>query len=179
MEQTVRREYIYRGRILNVRVDTVRLPDGKETIREIVEHPGAVVIVAVDEHENVLLVRQYRYAVGMEMLEVPAGTLEPGETPDDAAPRELKEETGYSARRWDLLTRYYSSPGILTEEMRVFLARDLTEGASQPEGDEELKLEKIPLDRALGLVSSGEIRDGKSIIGLLLARQKLDTMAST
>ncbi len=178
MEKVVKREYLYRGRILNLRLDTVRLNDGKEAIREIIEHPGAAVIVPVDAEGNVLLVRQYRHAVGREMLEVPAGTLEQGEPPDQAAVRELKEETGCSAQRFDLLAAFYSSPGILTERMHVYLARDLTEGESKPESDEDLHLSKIPLRQALGMVGRGEIQDAKSIIGLLLAWQKLNRMTS-
>jgi ADP-ribose diphosphatase len=177
MEELVKRDYVYRGRILNLHVDTVRLDNGNETIREVVAHPGAVVIAAVDDEDNVLLVRQYRYAVGRELLELPAGTLEKNETPERAAPRELKEETGYAARRWELLTRFYSSPGILTEEMRVYLARDLTAGESEPEGDEELKLEKMPLREAIARAARGEIMDAKSIVGLLLAGQKLNRMS--
>ncbi len=171
MEELVKREYIYRGRILNLRLDTVRVSNGDETIREVIEHPGAVVIAAVDAEENVLLVKQYRHAVGRELLELPAGTLEKNESPEQAAPRELKEETGYSAQRWELLTSFYSSPGILTEEMRVYLARDLSAGTSHPEGDEDLQLEKLPLHEALTRVERGEIQDAKRIVGLLLVGQ--------
>ncbi len=178
MEELIKREYLYRGRILNVRLDTVRLPNGNETIREVIEHPGAVVIVALDAADNVLLVKQYRYAIGREMLELPAGTLEKNEPPENAAPRELKEETGYTAQSWELLTRFFSSPGILTEEMRVYLARDLSAGKSEPEGDEDLQLVKMPLSQALALVERGEIMDAKSIVGLLLAGQKLHKMSS-
>ncbi len=178
MEELINREYLYHGRILNVRRDTVRLPSGHETIREVIEHPGAVVIVAVDEADNVLLVKQYRYAVGRDMLELPAGTLEKDESPEQAAPRELKEETGYTAKRWERLTSFFSSPGILTEEMRIYLARDLDEGKSEPEGDEDLQLRKIPLREAIDLVVRGEIVDGKSIVGLLLVGQKLNKMSA-
>ncbi len=174
MEQVIKSDTIYQGKLLNVRVDRVRLPSGRETVREVVEHPGAVVIVAVDGAGNVLLVKQYRYAVGRNTVEVPAGTLEHGETPDQAGPRELKEETGYTAGRWDPLASYYSSPGILTEQMHIYLARDLAEGTSEPEGDEDLQLEKLPLGEAVAMVERGEIVDGKTIIGLLLAREKLE-----
>ncbi len=178
MEELIKREYLYQGRILNLRLDTVRLPSGHETVREVVEHPGAVVIVALDGADNVLMVKQYRYAVGREMIELPAGTLEKNEAPDQAAPRELKEETGYTARSWTLLTSFFSSPGILTEKMHIYLARDLSEGKSEPEGDEDLQLKKIPLREAVGLVARGEIVDAKSIVGLLLVAQKLNRMSA-
>ncbi len=178
MEELIKREYLYQGRILNVRLDTVRLPSGHETVREVIEHPGAVVIVAVDDADNVLLVKQYRYAIGREMLELPAGTLEKNELPEHAAPRELKEETGYTAQSWERLTSFFSSPGILTEEMHIYLARDLSEGQSEPEGDEDLQLRRIPLREAVAMVAHGEIMDGKSIAGLLLVGQKLNKMSA-
>jgi ADP-ribose diphosphatase len=178
MEELLERQYLYHGRILNLRVDKVRVPNVGEAIREVVEHPGAVVIVAIDVSGQVLLVKQYRHAVGRDLLELPAGTLEKNETPEAAAPRELREETGYSARRWDLLTRLFSSPGILTEEMHVYLARDLTEGKIEPMEDEDLHLERLPLIQAVARVKHGEIVDAKSIIGLLLAEAKLNTIAA-
>ena len=176
MEELVKREYLYRGRILNLRRDTVRVSNGAEAQREIIEHPGAVVIVALDAADNVLLVQQYRHAVGHELLELPAGTLEKTELPAHAALRELKEETGYTAQQWELLARFFSSPGILTEEMYVYLARGLTEGASAPDSDEELHVEKIPLHAAVAQATRGEIVDAKTIVGLLLTAQKLRTM---
>ena len=176
MEELVERRYLYHGRILNLRVDTVRVANGSETIREVVEHPGAVVIVAIDVQGNVLLVKQYRHAVGRDLIELPAGTLEKNELPGVAAPRELKEETGYLAKRWDLLAHFFSSPGIFTEEMNLYLARDLVEGKFEPMEDEDIHLERVPLQQALQWVRGGEIVDAKSIVGLLLAEQKLNTM---
>ncbi len=178
MEELIKRQQIYSGRLLKVDVDTVRLPDGQETTREIVEHPGAAVIVPVDAEGNVILVRQYRHAVGREMIELPAGTRERGEPPDKTAPRELEEETGYSARNWEPLAHFFSSPGILTEEMFVYLARDLAEGTSKTESDEKIQVIKIPLHEAIQRVDRGEITDAKSIIGLLLAQRKLRTMTT-
>jgi ADP-ribose pyrophosphatase len=173
MEELIKREYPFRGRILSLRLDHVRLPNGNITTREIAEHPGAVAIVALDAEGRVVLVRQYRHAVGRDLLEIPAGTLEKDEPPEKTAPRELKEETGLSAQRWELLERFYASPGVLTEEMYVYLARDLAEGVSEPMGDEDLQVERIPLNDALELVARGEIADAKSIIGLLLAEKKV------
>jgi ADP-ribose pyrophosphatase len=176
MEELLDRQYIYHGKILNLRVDKVRVPSGSETIREVVEHPGAVVIVPLTSKNQVLLVNQYRHAVGRDMLELPAGTLEKGESPEKAGPRELKEETGCTASRWELLNRFYSSPGILTEEMHIYLATDLVEGKLEPMEDEDLELVHVGWDEALEKVNSGEIVDAKSIIGLLLAEQKLNKM---
>ena len=176
MEELIGREYPYRGRVLSLRLDRVRLPNGNESTREIAEHRGAVAIVAIDSENNVLLVKQYRHAVGRDLLEIQAGTLESNEDASKSAPRELKEETGYSAQRWELLARFYPSPGVLTEEMHLYLARDLAAGASAAEEDEDLHLEKIPLHEALEMVARGEIVDAKSIIGLLLAEKKLGSM---
>lgn len=179
MEELLDRDYIYRGRILNLRVDKVRVPNGGETIREIVEHPGAVVVVPINSKNEVLLVKQYRHAVGKDLLELPAGTLEKNEPPEMAGPRELREETGCAAGHWQLIDRFYSSPGIVTEEMHVYLATDLTEGKIEPMEDEELEVVPIPWSKALSMAKNGEIVDAKSIIGLLLAEHKLNTMAKS
>lgn len=173
MEELVSSKYVYRGSVLNLRLDTVRLPDGKESLREIAEHRGAVAIVPLDNKGRVTLVRQYRAAVGRELLEIPAGTLEEGEAAETGAPRELKEETGLQARRWDTLVRFYGSPGVLTEEMVLFLARDLREGEMQLMDDEDIQPVKLLLSDALALIARGEIADAKTIIGLLLTRDKL------
>jgi ADP-ribose pyrophosphatase len=178
MEKLVKREDIFKGKLLTLHVDTVRMPDGYETKREVIEHPGAAVIVAIDGKEQVLLVRQYRHAIGREMLELPAGTREKDEPAEQTAPRELQEETGYTARNWEPLAHFFSSPGILTEEMFIFLARDLAEGASKTESDEKIQVVKVPLHEAVEMAQRGEITDAKSIIGLLLAKRKLDTMAT-
>lgn len=173
MEELLESKYLYHGRILNLRVDTVRVPSGDSTIREVVEHPGAVVIVAVDSNGDVPMVRQYRHAVGRDLLELPAGTLEKDELPEAAAPRELKEETGYTAERWELVARFFSSPGILTEKMYLYLAQNLTRGTFTPMEDEDLHLELVPLHQAIEMARSGDLVDAKSMIGLLLAGQKL------
>ncbi|MGB8644568.1 MAG: NUDIX hydrolase [Anaerolineae bacterium] len=178
MEELIERREIYRGRIIQVNRDTVRLPDGGQTTREVIEHPGAAVIVPVDAAGNVVLIRQYRYAAGREMIELPAGTREKGELPDRTAPRELEEETGYTAGSWELLTRFFSSPGILTEEMFIYLARDLTAGASKTESDEKIQVFTMPLRQAVQMVERGEITDAKSIVGLLLAEKKLGTIST-
>src|SRR5262245_4906059 len=142
-EEIIKSEYLYRGKILNVRLDQVRLTDERKSRvvpREIVEHHGAVAIVALDAQENVLLVRQYRSAVQREILEIPAGTLEVGEEPAKCAVRELKEETGYGAAHWEEIGKLFPSPGYATEQMWLYLARDLMASKASPEDDESLQV---------------------------------------
>lgn len=173
MEELIKREYAYRGRVLNLRLDTVRVKDGEVTLREIAEHRGAVAMIPLDAHNNVYLVKQWRAASERIMLEIPAGTLEENEKPVEGAPRELQEETGLTAGRLEFLVRFFSSPGILTEEMFLFLARDLQEGAQHLMGDEEIEVVKLSLDDAIARIASGEIADAKTVVGLLLTREKI------
>lgn len=168
---------VYEGRIVRLRVDEVELPGGRRAIREVMEHPGAVGIVPLDEAGRVILVRQFRYAVGQRLLEIPAGTLAPGEDPLDTADRELQEETGLKAGRFSLLAVFYPSPGVSTECIWVYLAEQLTQGTGQAEEDESIEVVKIPLDEALNLIASGEIRDAKSIVGLVLAKNYTPVIA--
>ena len=148
-------------------MDTVRLENGRLTEREIVEHPGAVAVVALDGDDNVILVRQFRKPAEMELLEIPAGTLEAGEEPIACAQRELKEETGYLAECLEQIGGFYSSPGFCTEHIRLYLATGLREGRSAPEDDEAIRIIKVPLSDIPAMVSQGKICDGKSIAGLL------------
>lgn len=168
-DQIIRSKYLYRGPILKLRLDQVRLASGQVVARQVIEHPGAVAIVALDEKERVLMVRQYRPGAQSELLEIPAGTMEPGENPALCAKRELKEETGYRARHWNPLGYFYSSPGFCTEKMYLFLARQLTPGLPAPEEDELIRFELVPLARAIRMIERGEIRDAKTIVGLLRA----------
>lgn len=167
MEVTVASQRVYEGRLINLRVDTIRLENGQLVKREIVEHPGAVAIVALDEDDSVILVRQFRKAAERELLEIPAGTLEAGEEPITCAHRELREETGYRAERLEPIGSFYSSPGFCTECIRLYLATGLQKGCSTPEGDELIKTVKVPLSDIPAMVSQGEICDGKTIAGLL------------
>ncbi|MDQ7849916.1 MAG: NUDIX hydrolase [Armatimonadota bacterium] len=160
---------LFSGRVVGLRVDRVRLPGGGETEREVVEHRGAAAVVPLTERGEVLLVRQYRYAVGEFLLEIPAGTLEPGEAPLACAVRELAEEVGVQARRWDPLAVLYPSPGVLTEAMHLFLATGLVAAPGRAAADEDLAVERLPLGEAVARVERGEIRDAKSVAGLLLA----------
>ncbi len=168
-EPTVASRLVFRGRIATVRVDDVRLPSGRIGRREIVEHPGAAAIVAVTDDGDVVLVRQYRKTVESTLLEIPAGGLEPGETPLDCAQRELAEEAGLRAASMTPLVTFIPSPGILTETIAIYLARGLSPHVVPALAEEEgLRVVRVPLARIPALINAGEIRDGKSLVGLLL-----------
>lgn len=166
-ERTLESKQIYEGRRVSLRVDKVVLPGGRETTREIAAYPDCVAIVAVDDEDNVILVRQYRHAVGRELLELPAGGIEPGEEPAHSALRELEEETGYTARRIERIGGAYTAPGYSTEFMHLFMAEGLEPGPSRAEDDEIIQVMPTPVGRIRGMMESGEICDGKSVIGLL------------
>ncbi len=164
---------VYKGRVFSVFRDEVIEPTGVRNTREVIRHSGSVVILAVDESKNlddpeIIFERQYRHAAGQFLLELPAGRREPNESPLAAAKREMIEETGYRAKRWTLLTKYFASPGFLGEWMQIYLARDIREGTSQPEADEQIEVLRIPLSKALELAHSNKIHDGKTLIGLML-----------
>jgi len=171
-ETVLATQRMYEGRVVNLRVDSVRTPGGLETVREVVEHRGAVALVAIDEDDRVLLVKQYRYATGRTMTEIPAGTLEPGEAPIACAVRELTEETGYSATRIERIGGIYPSPGFCTEYIHFFVATGLAHGTARPEADEQIEAELVPWAEALRRVRDGEIHDAKSVSALLLVDAK-------
>ncbi len=167
----------YRGKIIDVRSDTIRSPDGNTAEREVVEHPGAVGVLALDESRRVLMIRQYRHPVGRLLWELPAGLRDvAGEPVLQTARRELLEETGYRAARWDVLVDYFSSPGIITERLRVFLARGLelvpqAERDFVPENEEaHLLVDWVPLEEAVSLVLAGDLHNGVAVVGILAAR---------
>lgn len=168
-EKTLESREIYAGRIVRLRVDTVELPDGKHGKREVVEHSGAVAVVALDQEGNIILVKQYRKPIERILLEIPAGTLEAEEDPLDCARRELAEETGLSAAHWEKILTYYSTPGFTDERLHVFMARGLTEGPKNPDHDEFVETVRIPLADAYKQIFTGQIADGKSIIGIQYA----------
>ena len=172
-EPTVSSRRIFDGKILSLRVDTVALSSGIEATREVIEHGPAVAIVPVDDTGNVHLVKQYRKAIGDSLLEVPAGRMERGEDPAEAARRELGEETGLEAGKLDFLGSYFTTPGFTDEEMYAFLATDLREGEAHPDEDEEVERVIMPLEQAVEMVNNGELHDGKSIAALLVAWQRL------
>ncbi len=179
-ETTVRERVVYEGSYLTFRVDTVRDVDGHDHQREIVLHPGAVAIVALDG-DDVLLVRQWRHATGGALLEIPAGTidvLEDGtlEEPDVCAARELAEETGRLAGRWTHLGDFWTAPGFTDEHMHLYLARDLRPAGDEvgPDADERLELARMPWRDAVAAAERGEIHDAKTIVGLLMLARLAD-----
>jgi len=165
-EQVVESRRIYQGQVVSLRVDRVQLPDGRSVVREVVEHAAVVAIVALDEQGCVLLVRQYRLPAGKPLLEIPAGGIDPGESGEEAAQRELQEETGYRAGRLERLSGFFASPGYCDEYMQLFLASDLEPSPLRADADESIQVVRLPLAEALRLVEWGEICDAKSIIGL-------------
>ncbi len=168
-ERTLHSQEIFAGRIVRLRVDTVELPDGQQSTREVVEHAGAVAIVALDSAGQVVMVRQYRQPVERILVEIPAGTLEIGEDPLNCARRELEEETGLIAAHWEKILTYYSAPGFTNECLHIFMATGLTNGTAQTDHDEFVETVRVPLSEAYQQIFTGRIADGKSIIGIQYA----------
>ena len=166
-EKTISSKIVHDGHI-RVRVDEVEFPDGRRTTREIVEHRGVIVVVPIDDAGNVLMVRQYRYAVGKELLEIPAGGIDGQETPEQAAIREMQEETGYLPQKLVKLGGFYSAPGYTSEFMHLFLATGLSASRLVAEDTEEIKLERLPVSKIRQTIASGKIEDAKTIAGLLM-----------
>jgi 8-oxo-dGDP phosphatase len=170
-------EEIYEGRVISLRRDTVAMPGGGDSVREVVHHPGAVAIVAIDDDEQVVLLRQYRHPIGTHLWELPAGLRdEDGEPPLETAKRELAEEALLAADRWSLLTTSYSTPGFCDEAVLIYLAEDLTD-VERPTGfvveheEADMTIERVPLADAVQRVFDGDIRNAVAVIGLLAAAQ--------
>ena len=172
-EPVIASRRIHEGRIVRLREDTVELGDGRTALREVVEHDDVVGIVPLDSEGNVILVRQFRLPAQEILLEIPAGGVDAGESAEEAAQRELQEETGYRAAQLDRLAGFFVSPGYCTEFIHVFLATGLSESVIAADDDENIALERMPLAQAVQLIQSGQIKDGKSIVGLLLAVDRL------
>jgi ADP-ribose pyrophosphatase len=159
---------IYRGRVVELKVDRVIEPGGVETTRELVCHPGSVVVVPHLPDDRLILVRQYRYAAKESLWELVAGGMERGETPRQSARRELLEETGYHARVLKPLLEFYPSPGILSEKMHLVEAWDLTPSQGQPDADERIEVGFFSVNEVIEMIECGEIHDGKTLVGILL-----------
>jgi 8-oxo-dGTP pyrophosphatase MutT (NUDIX family) len=168
----VDRKVIFEGRVIKVSVDTVDLPNGIRLPLEIVRHPGGAAAVAIDSRNRICLLRQFRHAAGGYIYELPAGKLEPDEPPGETARRELVEEAAVSAARWESLGEYFSSPGVFTEVIHLFLATELTPVEARPEADEVFQVEWWPLEQAVERAASGELTDAKTIIGILRAASR-------
>ncbi len=168
-EFVIKTENLYEGKIVNLKIETVELPNKKYSKREIVEHPGGVGVVPITEDGKVVLVKQFRIATGKTLIEIPAGKLEPNEEPKETAIRELKEETGYSTENIKFLKEFYVSPGYCTEKINVFLATDLVAGDQNLDENEFLEVLELPLEQAYEKIETGEITDAKTIIGITFA----------
>ena len=168
-EKKLTSRQVFDGVVVKLFVDEVELPNGEKSVREIVRHPGAVCVVPVDNDGNVIMVRQYRYAFGQVLLEIPAGKLEKGEEPLPAAMRELEEETGTVAGKMEYLGELYTTVAIFDENIHMYLATDLTYKDAHPDQDEFLEVEKMPLDTLVKMVMDGEIKDSKTQVAILKA----------
>jgi len=173
-EKQLETETVYKGLVVNVRMDIVELQNGNKSKREVVEHPGGVCIVAVTKDKKVLMVRQYRYTMEEELLEIPAGKLEIGEDPFECAVRELSEETGFTAEKWIDLGVIYPSAGVYREKLYLYLALDLSPGKMHLDENELLSAEEIEIDKLLTMIETNELKDAKSIIGIIKTKMLLE-----
>ncbi|MFX3617238.1 MAG: NUDIX domain-containing protein [Sporolactobacillus sp.] len=165
-EKRLESKEIFKGRVVHLFRDKVKLPNGQESAREVVRHPGAVAVIAVNSEEKLLLVRQYRYPLDKTIYEIPAGKLELGENPDDAAARELEEETGYRCTQMKRVASFYSSPGFSDELIHLYFADALTAGTQHLDQDEFLENAAVSLTEAMEMIGDGRIADAKSILGV-------------
>lgn len=178
IEHVIGTRQIYDGHIIDLRVDTVKLPNGHQSQREIVTHHGAVCVVPIRTDGTVLMVRQFRLATGRVLLEIPAGTIETGEDPAECAARELEEETGFKPGVLQKLFHAFLSPGYSTEIVHAYAATDMTPGTVHLDAGENVRTEAIPLEEIAARIQSGEIEDAKTIAALLMALRTLETQAT-
>ncbi len=181
--KTLSSEQAYKGNVFSVYTEQVVEPNGVEARRDVVRHNGSVVILAVDDSRNaadpdVIIELQFRHAANQYLLELPAGRVDGGESTLAAAKRELIEETGFRARRWQRLVRYYASPGFVAEWMEIYLATGLTLGDARPEEDERIQSFAVPLSRLTRMIAAGEIHDGKTIVGAMIFQERLRNSAA-
>lgn len=176
-EKTLSSKNVYNGKVFVIQKDDVELSDGKKSFREVARHPGGVVILAKKDENTILMVKQFRYPIGCESLELPAGKLEKGENPDFAAKRELEEETGYIAKNWKSLGHIFTTPGFCDENLRLYLATDLKYTHPHPDEGEILEVYEYPMNKVYGMINSGVINDSKTICALMRAEisEALDT----
>lgn len=172
-EETIESTQAYDGRLVKLRVDRVRLPNGKEATREIVVHRGAVAVVPMINREKIVMVRQFRQAAGEILLEIPAGTLDVGEDPVNCAQRELEEEICYHPNKLTLMFTSYLAPGYSSEKLHTFLAEDLVKKCAESDADEFIEVVEVSLNDAIEYIRSGEIKDAKTICGILMAQRIL------
>jgi ADP-ribose pyrophosphatase len=172
-EKTMKSEKLYEGKIINLKIETVELPDKKYSKREIVEHPGGVAILGITDEDEILLVSQYRKAVDKVLLELPAGKLEINEEPKETALRELKEETGYSTEKLEYLLEFYTSPGFSTEKVYIFLAENMVKGEQELESGEFIDVESYKLEDLIEMIKKGDIIDSKTIVGIYTLKDRL------
>lgn len=170
-EKTLSKDYKYKGKIINLRVDEAELENGKTAVREVVEHHGGVCVAALDENGCLLMVRQFRYPYGEVLLEIPAGKLEEGENPLECGKRELEEETGYVAESYTDLGKLYPTPAYLNEVIHMYYAENLTKTCQHLDADEFLSVERVPLGDAVKMVMNGEIRDSKTQVAILKLKE--------
>lgn len=168
IETTIDSRMAFEGRLINVRVDSVRFSDGRESIREVVEHSDCVSVVALNSANRVVLVRQYRKAINRFLIEVPAGGIDPEEKAENAALRELKEETGYTAEDLQQIAFFWTTPGFCTEGMYVFVAKSLSAGLPDSDEDENIDVVEVSLSDIPAMIESGDIQDAKTIVSLML-----------
>lgn len=175
-EKTLSRRTVFEGQVVKLRVDSVEMPGGRRSTREIVEHGEVVAMVVLDGEGNVIMVEQFRQAIGKSLLEIPAGGIDPGEDAAAAVCRELREEIGYLPRKIERLAGFFAAPGYCTEYLHLYLATDLVPSRLHAEDAEGIKTVRVPLERVKSLIASGRICDGKSVAGLLfyLARPALE-----
>lgn len=170
----LKRETLYEGKVFNIIVDQIEYPSGNKGVREVVEHTGGAVVLAVFPDKKIILLKQHRYPIGKVIYELPAGKLRKGEDPVHCAGRELTEETGYVAGRMEKITAIFTSPGFCSECLHIYLATDLKFTQQHlEEGEEQIEVEIVALDNAIEMIKQGEIVDGKTIVGIMLGQQKL------